>query len=237
MVKINFRRSLTVISIVSLAVLIIASTATAAPIVYFESDFSDGTLGGGVSNSSLNIVTGEVVNGPVENVDSSGLDGLALGFEIRERIQFRRPAAALDSRTHYVRLDYFAEPGANITTFLDAPAILRLDVSVPGRHTLEAYYDLDTQEAYALLDGILTQSLFTILVFSDPGASRTVRIGNQFDTPGSSRGVFEVDNFTWQGNVDIPRFVPEPGTALLMGLGLLGLASKRLGSVGLSSSD
>ena len=188
--------------------------AAAAPITYYDLDFEDGTLGGG---------TGLPV--PSTNVSPSNLDGRALEFALGNQVGWLRNAA--DSTTHYIRFDYWAAPGGNITQFLDTPTILRLDVDAVGRHRVEVYYDLAVQTATALLDGVVDNSLLTILAWSMPPGAMDVRIANQQIGPGYSTDIFQIDNFLWQGNVDIPRFdgsrVPEPSLLVLLGVGLAGM--------------
>lgn len=204
----------------------LCSAARAGPITYYDVDFEDGTLGGGTAIIGRHIETGEPTNGPVEVVASDELDGQALDFEVREGIKYRRELQ--DSPTHYVRFDYFADPDANLTQFLDAPGILRLDVSATGRHTVEVYYDLEAQVAHALLDGVVDDSLLSILAFQEVADTRSIRFLNQEAPPGSSAGDFEIDNFQWQGDVEIPSFpIPEPGTASLLGVGLAALGWRR----------
>jgi len=188
--------------------------AVAAPITYYDLDFEDGTSGGGTAFPGF---------GEAMIIDSINLDGKALFFEVDDQMYWNRNDA--DSMTHYVAFDYYAEPGANVTQFLDIPDILRLDVSATGRHHIDVYYDLTNQQAWSFIDASLDMSLLTILVWSDPPSTAMIRIANQSAPPGYSEGIFEVDNLLWQGNVEVP--VPEPATMLLLGCGLIGLAAFR----------
>jgi len=193
----------------------------AAPLTYYDLDFEDGTLGGG-----------DIAFGTPTNVDSSNLDGKALEFSLDDQLRWNRYDT--DSDTHYVGFDYFAEPGANITQFLDVPSILRLDVSETGRHHIDVYYDFSSQTALSYLDGNLNMSMLTVLAWpSITPWSRAIRIANQSSLPGGSTGIFQIDNLVWQGNVEmgepvVPNPVPEPATMLLFGTSLAGLVGFRL---------
>lgn len=191
-------------------------TSFAAPI-YYDLDFEDGTAGGGYRFGGS--------FGEAENIVSSNLDGRSLYFEIDDQMVWNRND--VDSTTHHVSFDFYAEEGANITQFLDIPRILRLDLSLEGRHHIDVYYDLSTEQAWAYLDGNLDQTLFTILAWpTDTPVSNTIRFANQSSGPAYSRGAFEIDNLFWEGNYADPGptpDIPEPATMLLFGTGLLGL--------------
>lgn len=191
-------------------------TVHATPIVYYDLNFEDGSLGGGYTFGSF---------GLAENVDPSNLDGKALNFELNDQLVWDRND--VDSDTHYVGFDYYAEDGANITQFLDIPKILRLDVSETGRHRVDVYYDLSSKTVQAYLDGSLTMSLLTILAWQDMPSAQQIRIGNQIVGPGNSKGTFQIDNLVWKGNVEMAS-VPEPATMLLLGTALAGFAGTRL---------
>ena len=170
-------------------------------VIYYDSDFEDGTLGGALDSSS------------VVNISSSNLDGRALEFGLDHQLHWRRGNAP-ESSTHLVSFDYFAEPGANITQFLDVPRILRLDASLTGRHHVDIYYDFTTQTAESFLDGNLDNSLLSILAWPETPVSNSVRIGNQSLGPGNSTGIFQIDNFQWKGNIGPCRENPAGGAAI-----------------------
>ena len=204
----------------SLVLLIIgfSGPAIAIPITYYDLDFEDGTLGGGVTFSGFGTPT---------VVSPSNLDNSAVQFALNDQLIWDRNAA--ESSTHHVGFDYFAETGANITQFLDVPSILRLDVSAVGRHRVDVYYDLPAQNAIAFLDGILDNSLLSILAWPAPAAtvSNRIRIANQPIPPGNSTGVFQIDNLIWEGDISMPVNVPEPTTLALLSLGLAGIGIGR----------
>ena len=191
-----------------------SGSAIAIPIIYYDLDFEDGTLGGGVASGSFGTPT---------VVSPSNLDNNAAEFVLIDQLVWDRNAA--ESSTHHVGFDYFAEAGANITQFLDVPSILRLDVSDIGRHRVDVYYDLNAQNAIAFLDGIVDSSLLSILAWPAPAAtvSNQIRIANQAAPPGNSTGVFQIDNLIWEGNITFPVAVPEPTTLALLSLGLAGI--------------
>ena len=194
------------------------SAALATPITYVDADFEGGAtdFGGGAVFPGFDAPT---------NVSPSNLDGRALEFansgDFGSQMQWNRGALP-ESTIHRVSFDYFAEEGANLTQFLDVPSILRLDVSAPGQHHVDVRYDLSAQTANAFLDGVLDNSLLTILAFPLTPISNDIRIGNQIAAPGNSTGVFQLDNLLWQGFE-----VPEPGTLALAILALLGGVAHR----------
>ena len=61
--------------------------------------------------------------------------------------------------------------------------------------------------------------------------------GSQFDLPdiSSSGFLWDISRFTFSGNIAVVSIVPEPSRALLLMLGLLGLATRRRRSRSLSS--
>lgn len=191
--------------------------AGAATITYYDLDFEGGSsdFGGGVV----------FAGGSPTNVSPSNLDGRALDFGLSDQLRWNRNN--VDSTTHRVAFDYFAEPGANITQFLDVPSILRLDVSTTGRHHVEVLYDLSAKTAVAFLDGVQDNNLLTILAFPAVPASTHIRIGNQFVSPGDSTGGFQIDNLVWQGNVDF-SVVPLPAAAWMGIIMLGGLSATQL---------
>ena len=189
--------------------------ALAAPITYYDLDFEDGTAGGGTINF-----------GTPANIPSGNLDGRSMLFGRGDQMRWSRNGD--DSLTHYVAFDYYAEAGANITQFLDVQSILRLDVSEAGRHHIDVYYDLGTEQAWSYIDGTQDLSLLTILAWPvSPMGASDIRIANQTSPPGNSDGIFEIDNLLWQGNIDVftpglqagSEVVPVPGALLLAGLG------------------
>jgi len=194
--------------------LMIALPAMAAPVTYYNLNFEDGSLGGGVALPSFPLPT---------NISSSNLDGKALFFELDSQIVWNLNGP--DSATQLVAFDYYAEAGANVTQFLDIPSILRLDVSAEGRHHVAVYYNLSAQTAASYLDGVLDPSLMIILAWPSDSTTLSIRIVNQTVAPGNSTNVFEIDNLLWQGNAPSP--VPEPATMLLLGTGLVGLWGAR----------
>ena len=189
---------------IGVGICLVGEPTEATVITYYDSDFEDGTFGGGTPSSPL-------FEAPV-NISSNNLDGKVLEFGLNSQLRWRRFAP--DSNTHLVSFDYFAEPGANVTQFLDIPQILRLDVNIPGRHHIDVYYDLNAQTAQSYLNGVLDTSLLTILAWPDTIFSRTVRIANQTVPPGNSTGVFQIDNFLWQGNVAPCQENPTGGAAI-----------------------
>ncbi len=205
-----------VTTLITFLTLLAPLVVTAAPITYYNSDFEDGSLGGAVSFGGS--------FGTPTNIFSSNLDGRALEFDLNDQILWSRGAAP-ESSLHYVAFDFWAEQDANVTQFLDVPSILRLDVSLSGRHHLDIYYDLANQSIESYLDGVLNNSLINITAWPFSPVSSTVRIGNQEIGPGYSDGKFQIDNFIWQGNV--ARTVPEPLTLALMGVGLVGIGYTR----------
>lgn len=205
-------------------------TGIAAPITYYDIDFEDDTAGGGIGYGGK--------FGDASVIASSELDGKSLLFELDDQMVWARNAE--DATTHYVAFDYYAESGANVTQFLDVPSILRLDVGQTGRHHVDVYYDLSTKQAWSYLDGTPDASLLTIMAWpAVTPYTNKVRIANQVGSPGSSKGIFEIDNFLWQGNVDefspVARTsgssatVPAPGAFLLtsLGAGLVGYMRRR----------
>lgn len=194
----------------------------AAPIIYYDLDFEDGTLGGGSAPSSSFVAA--------TNVAGSNLDGRALQFDIDNQLIW--PINGPDSPFHYVSFDFFANPGSNVTQFLDMPRILRSDVETTGRHRMEILYDFPNQTVNAYLDGVLDNSLVSITswpTMSAPSAS-DIRIGNQSGPPGNSMGTFQIDNLLWIGNDTefTPSRVSAPSTILLLTcLGILGLRISR----------
>jgi hypothetical protein len=190
--------------------------ATAAPITYYDSNFEDGGLGGANPAGSI--------FGTPTNLSTSNLDGRALEFSLNDQIVWERGAAP-ESNMHYVAFDFWAEPGANITQFLDVPSILRFDLSLTGRHHVDIYYDLISQSIESYLDDVLNSSLITVTAWQPNSVSNTVRIANQASLPGNSTANFQIDNFIWQGNV--ARAVPEPGTIFILVAGLAGLGFVR----------
>lgn len=194
----------------------------AAPIIYYDLDFEDGTLGGGAPPSSSFV--------GATNVASSNLDGRALQFELDDQLNW--PINGPDSPFHYVSFDFFANPGANVTQFLDMPRILRSDIETTGRHRMEILYDFANQTVNAYLDGVLDNSLVTRTAWptlSAPSAS-DIRIGNQTGSPGNSTGTFQIDNLVWMGDDSafMPTSVSAPSAILLLScLGFFGLRLSR----------
>lgn len=194
-----------------------AWAVNAMPIVYYDLDFEDGGLGGGIASSSF--------FGKAENILSVNLDGRALRFNLND--QMRWGLNAVDSNYHYVSFDYYAEPGANVTHFLDVPRILRTDINLTGRHRVELYYDFVERSIASFLDGIRLDDLVTIAAWSMDIETRDIRIANQVLGPGFSTAEFEIDNLVWQGNVRLLD-VPEPNSVLLLFLSLLGVGIVRI---------
>lgn len=196
-----------------LLLLSIPMTVMCAPITYYDTGFEDSTFAGGT------VFTG--FSSP-EIVDSTYLDGKALEFSVGDQMIWSRND--IESTTHYISFDYYAEEGANITQFLDVPSILRLDVSTIGRHNVEVFYNLETREVSSYLDDLLVMDMLTILAWpTDDPVSTKIRIANQDAQPGSSEGVFQIDNLVWTGDTETTAPVPEPATLFLLGLGLVGL--------------
>lgn len=190
--------------------LLVPLMASAITVTYFDSNFEDGSLGGGGGTS-----------GVPANVTSSNLDGRALHFELNDQIRWIRGAAP-ESNLHYVGFDFWAEPDANVTQFLDVPSILRFDLSLAGRHRVDIYYDLAIQSIEVYLDNVLDNSLITIAAWPTTPISGSVRIANQQAPPGNSIAEFQIDNFIWQGNVAPPNPVPVPAAFWLFGTALVG---------------
>ena len=193
--------------------LLVPSIAVASPITYYDSNFEDGSLGGG------NPFGGGVFGTPT-NLATSNLDGRALEFALDDQLVWSRGSLP-ESNLHYVAFDFWAEPGANITQFLDVPSILRFDLSLSGRHHVDIYYDLVAQTIESYIDDVLDNSLISITAWPLNPVSSSVRIATQVLGPGNSTANFQIDNFIWQGNV--ARTVPEPATLLIFSAGLAGL--------------
>jgi hypothetical protein len=215
--------------------LLMVHTLHGAPITYFDSDFENGTLGGGSAygypfGSPVNMVTPE-------------LDGRGLFFSTNAQAIWRINGP--QDNLQYVGLDFHAMQGANLTMFLDAPRILRTDVDLEGRHRLDVFYDLSTRIIESYLDGVLSPELLTFAAWSSSIDINSVRISNQILSPGNSTGAFKVDNFIWQGgvtasNVMRPTRVPDSGSTIFLmaiALSILGFLCKYLhGSSRLPSS-
>lgn len=211
----------------ALLLLLSPLAAFAVPTTYYDIDFEDGTAGGGVGYGG--------VFGDPSVVSSSNLDGKSLSFELNDQMVWTRNGP--DSLNHHVAFDYYAEAGANVNQFLDNPGILRFDVDRTGRHHIDIFYDLTNKQAWSYIDGNLDMSLLNLMYWGNPPVGVQIRIGNQTSSPGSSTGIFEIDNLLWQGNVDhfIPvandtgSTVPAPGAFLLAGMGasLVGYMRRR----------
>ncbi len=196
-----------------LLLLSIPMVAMCAPITYYDTGFEDNTFAGGIVFPGFN---------SPEIVGDSYLDGNALEFTLNDQMIWSRNG--VESITHYISFDYYAEEGANITQFLDVPSILRLDVGEIGRHNVQVFYNLETGEASSYFDNVLAMDMLTILAWptNDPVSSQ-IRIANQVSAPGNSAGIFQIDNLVWTGDTETKAPVPEPATLILCGFGLLGL--------------
>ena len=190
--------------------------AISSTITYVDAQFEGGAsdVGGGSTFVGF---------GSATNVSPSNLDGGALEFGRNTQLVWNRGGLP-ESTIHRVSFDYYAEPGGNVTQFLDVPSILRLDVSATGRHSVVVEYNLAAKTAVAFLDGTLDISLLTVLAWPTNAVSATVRLGNQSAPPGNSTGIFQIDNLLWQG---FTAQMPEPGTLGLLALGLAGLLARR----------
>jgi hypothetical protein len=188
----------------------------AAPITYYDLDFEDGTLGGGLGFLPFALPS---------NVSSSNLDGNALEFHLDSQLVWN--INDVDSPFHYVGFDFFANPGANVTQFLDVPRILRTDTDVPGRHRFEILYDFANERVDTYLDGVLNNSFVSATFWSTPSSADTLRIANQVGSPGLSTGTFQIDNLLWMGDDTAFRVTPASAPS--------GLALFLLASIGLLS--
>lgn len=203
-------RAVTALGVLALALL---SSAPSAAITYVHSGFEGGPgdFAGGVGFSQSFLLASNVV--------SSNLNGRALDFQVDAQMRWLRGQVA-DSPLHRISFDYYSNPGATVTGFLDAPLILRFDLRAVGRHHVDFEFDLAAQTANAYLDGTLDNGLISILAWSSPYDTSGIRIANQ---TGNSFDRFQIDNLDWQGS----SIVPEPGSGLLMGLGIALLAWRR----------
>ena len=171
-----------------------------------------------------------------EKIETKGLDGLAMELEPNQYLRWSIGITPFPNRPtlHYMAFDYFAdELGGVLTHFLDSPRIKRTDITVElGRHRVEIFHDIENLTSLVLINGAPSPRVRQFLApdeGANPRFSTWNRIGSYTSGPAGSRGAFLVDNFVWKVGVEAPAQsspVPEPGTALLVGLGLIVLARR-----------